>query len=502
MVFSAAMLAATVVLFMRIPKGFLPSEDRSQIMGSTEAAEGISYKSMFEHQQAVAAVLQAKTRDRVLHVQRRGSRQLGRQQRQPDDPPETQVRAAVSAPTSWSSSGGPASTPFPASASSCRTRPRSPSAAAWPGASTSSPCRAPTPTELYKYAVLMEEKIRDLPGFQDVTSDLRMKNPQVNVEIQRDKASASGITAAQIETALYNAYGSRQVSTILAPNNQYYVVMELQDQYQLDPSALSMLYVRSSTGPLVPLNAVADLSTGVGPLTINHQGQLPSVTVSFNLAPGVSLGEAVSAVNKLGQDMLPATITTSFQGTAQAFQSSMQGTGLAARPGHPGHLPGAGHPVRELHPSDHDPLGPALRGLRRAAHADDLRRRALDLRLRRHHHARRPGQEERDHDGRLRHSRPSGPRARTRTTPSWRPASSAFRPIMMTTMAALMGGLPIALGLGAGAESRRPLGLAVVGGLLFSQTLTLYVTPVFYLYMEGLRSSWTRNLAGKGTGSV
>jgi hypothetical protein len=163
---------------------------------------------------------------------------------------------------------------------------------------------------------------------QDVTSDLQITNPQVNVDIDRDKASALGITANQVEDALYTAYGQRQISTIYAPNNAYRVITELENQYQLDPSALSLLYVRSSNGQLVPLNAVARLTRTLGPLTINHLGQLPAVTISFNLRPGVSLGDAVNAVGRTAREMLPASVSTSFQGTAQAFESSISGLGL------------------------------------------------------------------------------------------------------------------------------------------------------------------------------
>ena len=167
--------------------------------------------------------------------------------------------------------------------------------------------------------------MRTLPQLQDVTSDMQIKNPQVNVEIDRDKASVLGVSATQIEDALYYAYGSRQVSTIYAPNNQYQVILELEPKYQTDPSALSMLYIRSSKGQLVPLSTVAHLTRDVGPLTVNHLGQLPSVTISFNLKPGVALGDAVNVVNKTARATLPQTISTSFQGTAQAFQSSMKG---------------------------------------------------------------------------------------------------------------------------------------------------------------------------------
>ena len=313
------------------------------------------------------------------------------------------------------------------------------------------------------------------------------------MEIERDKASASGVSAAQIETALYNAYGSRQISTILAPNNQYYVIMELEDQYQLDPSALKMLYVRSGSGQLVPLDAVANLTTGVGPLTINHQGQLPSVTISFNLKPGVSLGSAVDAVNKLAQSNLPPSIITSYQGTAQAFQSSMKGLGLLLILAilviylvlgvlyesfiHPitilSALPFAGFGalltllVFRVELSIYAFVGIIMlvglvkkNGIMMIDFAIEAQR----------------TEGKNPHDAIL------------------EACLIRFRPIMMTTMAALMAGLPIAMGFGAGAESRRPLGLAVVGGLLFSQTLTLYVTPVFYLYMESFRMKFTPKL--------
>ena len=175
----------------------------------------------------------------------------------------------------------------------------------------------------------MEQKIQALPGFQDVTSDMQITNPKVSIEIQRDKAATLGVTAEQIETALSYAYSSGEVSTILAPDNQYLVITELLPEYQLDPSVLSMLYVRSdTTGKLIPLNAVANFTTGVGPLTINHQGQLPAVTISFNLKPSVSLGDAANAIDRLAKNILPATINTSFQGTAAAFRSSLKGLGL------------------------------------------------------------------------------------------------------------------------------------------------------------------------------
>ena len=492
---SFVVLGATIYLYILIPKGFLPSEDTGQIFAFTEAIQGISFDDMVRHQIDAAQVVGDDPYvdnymstvggggvNAALNSGRIFSRLKERNQRPHVDQIIQELR--------------PKLMQIPGINVFLQNLPPIRIGGQLTKSQYQFTLQSPDTDELYRYAPLLEARLRSLTDLlQDVTSDIQIKNPQVTVQINRDKAAALNVDPRTVEDALYSAYGARLISTIYAPNNQYKVIMELEPEFQLDPSALGMLYVHSKTGQLVPLNTVADFKREIGPLTVNHLGQLPAVTLSFNLKPGIALGQALVAVNREAVQVMPQTITTSLQGTAQAFESSFRGLGLLLIMAilviyivlgilyesfiHPitilSGLPSAGVGalltlmIFHVELSIYAFVGVImLVGLvkKNAIMMIDF---ALD--------AQREGN-------------------KSAEEAIYQGALIRFRPIMMTTMAALMGTLPIALGVGAGAESRRPLGLAVVGGLVFSQTLTLYITPIYYVYLDRLQQGF-RNLFGK-----
>ncbi|MBI5524016.1 MAG: efflux RND transporter permease subunit [Desulfarculus sp.] len=481
-----ALTGGTLYLFTAMPTGFIPDEDQGQIFCFTEATQGISYDSMVSHQLALASIvsqdpnvtdfmssvgvsgpnLTGNTGRMFMHLKERPERKLhvnevinGLRAKMAQVPG---IQAFLQNPPVIRIGGTLTKSLYQLT------------------------LQSPEMDLLYQAAPQLEAKMRELPILRDVTSDLQIKNPQVTVRIDRDKASALGISSQQVEDALYYAYGTRQVSTIYAPNNQYQVILELLPEYQRDQDSLSMLYVRSTSGELVPLQSVCKITRDTGPLVVNHAGQLPAVTISFNLTPGASLGEAVSKVQRLAAHTLPAGITMGFQGVAQAFQSSLAGMTLLLIMSilviylvlgvlYESYI----HPVTILSGLPTAAFGALftlmLFGMELNLYAfvgvimlvGIMKKNAImmiDFAIVAQAEGGKTPQEA-IHEGCL----------------------VRFRPIMMTTMAALMGTLPIALGLGAGAESRRPLGLAVVGGLLVSQMLTLFVTPVFYTYMESFQ---------------
>ncbi len=494
--FSFCVIALTVYMFVMAPKGFLPFEDTGTINITCEILQGSSFEQAVEYQEKVAAVVEQE-KDLTYYSATVGasgpqssmnffSVQLRIKDKSERDESIQQViqrlrmklgripgvRVFVSQPA-----------PIRLGASS--------------RALYQFTLQSPDTEAMYLSVAPFMRKMAQLPGFIDVNSDLQMSNPELRVDIDRAKCAALGLNTTQVEEALSYAYSTRTVTTILAPTNDYSVILELLPEFRGDINALNYLYVRSGNGKLIPLRTVVTTRTTVGPLSISHTGQMNSVTISFNLAPGYSVGPAVEAVEALASTELPDNISTNFQGTAQVFQDSLDNLWLLLLMA----VVVIYIVLGMLYESFIHPLT-ILSGLPSAAvgalatlllFGKDLdiygfvgiimligivKKNAIMM-----------------IDFALEGQRLQGLGMVDSIVQG---ALVRFRPIMMTTLAAMMGAVPIAVGYGAGAESRQPLGLAVVGGLLVSQFLTLYLTPVYFVYLDSFQK-WLGRIGKKNS---
>jgi HAE1 family hydrophobic/amphiphilic exporter-1 len=518
---SFVILLATAYLFVIVPKGFMANDDIGMLTGSTEGAQGVSFDEMVRHQQQVAEIIKQNPNIASLQSSVGGnSNNTGRffillkpaaQRKDTPDQVIQELRPKVARvpginvyfqnPPTINVGGIVSKSQYQYTLQGTDTN------------------------ELYQGAAALQEKIGAIPGVLDVTTDLQIKNPQISVQIDRDKASALGITANQIESTLASAFGAGQVSTIYTDTNEYWVILEVAPEYQMDANALSNLYLRTSqqtltgqsngsgsqttatgsttnttattvgtqqTAQMVPLSTIASVTRTVGPLSVNHLGQLPAVTISFNLRPDVPIGNVVNQINQIAHSALPATLTGNFQGTAQVFQSSISGLGILLLVAifviylvlgvlYESFI----HPITILSGLPSAAFGALLTLLIFGVQLDlysfvgiimligIVKKNAIMM-----------------IDFALAAEKKEGWNAEKSI---YQGCVVRFRPIMMTTFAAMMGALPIAFGFGAGATSRRPLGLAVVGGLLFSQLITLYITPVIYIYLDSLQEKLSQH---------
>ena len=489
-------LVLTIVLFIVVPKGFIPDQDTDQIAITTESAQGTSYDNAVKYQTQISNIIRQNPNVVALvstiggsAANTLGAPNLGQLvvTLKPRDERSASVNEVIEQ-LRPELAGVPGMEVFMQNPPTIRIG----------GQVSKSPyqysLQSADSQQLYASTRTLLKRLADVPGIQDLTSDLEISSPQVNVNIDRDKAAALNVTASQIENAFYDAYGPRWVSTIYAPVNEYKVLLELAPQFQADPSTLSMLYFKGNgSGPLVPLDTLASVKPQVGPQTVDHYGQLPSATISFGLAPGAALGTVLSHVKEIADTSLPEGVAGQFLGAAQAFQGAL--TNLAAL------LVIAVLVVYIvlgiLYESYIHPLT-ILSGLPSAAFGALVT--LLVFRMDLNIYAfvgmiMLIGIVEKNAIMQIDFALDAERRGLSSEEAIYQGCLIRFRPIMMTTMAAMLGAVPIAIGYGAGGEARQPLGLAVVGGLLFSQLVTLYLTPVFFTYMAQLQR-WLQTRRG------